>query len=441
MNASMHHPAIVYGRVLRRRWRWVVWGALLALGVGIVGLLLVPSPYRSTATVFIRTPGDVSGVVDGGDTYARQRALTYVELAGSTDLAARVVSDLGIDSTAQQFADRITATSVPGTVLIEIAVSAPSAAEAQQAATVFLSEFSEQVRMLESVPGSLVPRAELVVVDAPGSPTRSQLWGAPAPAVLLGAVLVGVVLGATGAVMRSLYDRSVGDPRDAALVSGRPVLGSLDRESTGVVSDAARLVRHRLLSVMGDPDGGVIAFTEPVGGTAAAVAAAVTLAAALRTKDESVVLVDLDLRSHSLTEHVVGQESPGVSDVLRGRTSCAAAVQDLERGPFLGAGSEADSPAELIDSPALPALIGELRERYDWVLLVCPPAMPTADVGVIAGAADAVVILARQGVTTENDLLETLASLPGSTASGVVLDRVSDPSLLGVFRSGERMGA
>ena len=136
----------------------------------------------------------------------------------STSVSARVITDLGLDLEPETLSERIRATNPPGTALIDITVSAPSAAEAQRTATVFLSEYAATVRSLESVPGSLVPRAELVVVDPPGPPTRVIAWGAPIPVVLLGAALIGLVLGATAAVLRSIFERlgarSTGRPRN-----------------------------------------------------------------------------------------------------------------------------------------------------------------------------------------------------------------------------------
>ena len=115
-----------YAGVLRARRRWIVWGLLLTLGATTVFLLLRPPLYRSEATVLVRTPGDVSRVLDGGDSYAQARAKTYAALAGSADLAARVIADGGLDLTPEVLSRRITAHPRLGTALIDIAVSAPS---------------------------------------------------------------------------------------------------------------------------------------------------------------------------------------------------------------------------------------------------------------------------------------------------------------------------
>jgi capsular polysaccharide biosynthesis protein len=194
-----------YGTVLRMRWRWVMWGVLLALFATTLSLLLRPPFYRSDATVFVRTPGDVSRVGDGGEAYARARARTYAVLAGNRGVSERVISDVGFDMTPDTLAGRITAENRAGTGLIDIAVHAPSADEAERTATVLLSEVEQTVRQLESVPGSLIPRAELVVVDPPRPATRVVAFGTPIPWTLLGMALLGAFAGAIVAVIRAIF--------------------------------------------------------------------------------------------------------------------------------------------------------------------------------------------------------------------------------------------
>jgi capsular polysaccharide biosynthesis protein len=209
------NPTLVrYGALLVARWRWVVWGILSALLVMTVALIIKPPVYRSEATVFVRTPGDITRVQDGGDFFARARVDTYAALAKGTGVSARVVHDLGYHLTPEQFARRIDAKGRPNTALLDLAVKAPSAGEAQRGLTVLISELQSTVRTLEAVPGAVVPRAELVVVDPPGPAHRVLAWGLPVIKVLVGVVLLGAVLGALGAVLRAMYSCSTGTEED-----------------------------------------------------------------------------------------------------------------------------------------------------------------------------------------------------------------------------------
>lgn len=205
-----------YGRILRVRWRWVAWGVALA-AVALAGaLILWPPLYRTQTTVFVRTPGDVSQSVDGGDTYAQVRAETYAALARSTGLSSRVIADLGLGLSPEKLSSRIHSRHVGGTALFEVAVNAPTADEARRTAEVLVAELSAQVDSLEAVPGSLIPRAELVVVDTPSDPRRVVVWGAPLYLVVIGALLLGAALGGAGAVLREILPNAGESEREDA---------------------------------------------------------------------------------------------------------------------------------------------------------------------------------------------------------------------------------
>jgi capsular polysaccharide biosynthesis protein len=227
-----------YGRLLLARWRWIMWGILMALAATTALLIIQPPLYRSEATVFVRTPGDVSRVVDAGDSYAQSRAATFAALANSTSLSSLVIDDLGLKMKPEVLSKRIRASHRPGTALIDISVSAPSAAEAQREATVLLSEYTATVRSMESVPGSLVPRSELVVVDPPSPPVRVLVWGVPIPAVLAGAILIGSLVGALGAVLRSDVKTTANEQDDATTVA-EPPARDVARTAVASVQSAA----------------------------------------------------------------------------------------------------------------------------------------------------------------------------------------------------------
>jgi capsular polysaccharide biosynthesis protein len=194
-----------YLALLRAKWRWLSWGVLISLAVTTAALVATPPLYRCEATLFVRTPGDVSSVIDGGDSYAQGRARTFAALADNPALTSRVVTDLGLDLAPETLAERVDAENPPGTALVEVAVSSPSPSEARRTATVLLDELTATVDGLETVPGSLVPRAELVVVNPPSTEVRIAAWGLPVAAVLAGAALTGVLVGAMCVVLASAH--------------------------------------------------------------------------------------------------------------------------------------------------------------------------------------------------------------------------------------------
>ncbi|MCX5041697.1 hypothetical protein OG921_00645 [Aldersonia sp. NBC_00410] len=357
-----------YSRALRLRWRWVAVAAALGLAVVILAMLVAPPLYRSTATVFVRTPGDVSKAIDGGDTYARHRAPTYADIADSPDLAAQVVASLGLDIDPTQLASRISATNRPNTVLIDITVNGDDAAQTQRTAGMVVTVFARQVAQLESVTGSVVPRAELVTVDPPSRSTRTLAWGLPVPAALLAAALIGALLGAGVATLRSVFDRTVRDRADVARLTGLTVLGPLAGDN-----DSPRLVARALLRTIRS-DSGVLALTSA---------------------------------APQQTAAGYGPELAAALDQLTG-----SAIH-TETSPHAGPGDLAAARSRLDD----------MRSQHRWVVVTCPPALGSVELDLLGSAVDVVVLLVPLGGIDEDTLQQANRALPPEVERIAVLVR------------------
>ena len=138
-----------------------------------------------------------------------------------------MADSLGTDTDPETLSTRITARNEPNSVLIDVSVRAPDAGEAQRTATAFLSAFAERVNDLESVDGSVAPRAELVVVDPPDRPLHRSLFGVPIALILLTGLLTGAVLGAL-------------PPRFASSSIEQSVMPGTSRESPGSRPSSSR---------------------------------------------------------------------------------------------------------------------------------------------------------------------------------------------------------
>ncbi len=144
----------------------------------------------------------------------------------------------------------------------------------------------------------------------------------------------------------------------------------------------------------------------------------------LASSEKRVVMVSGDLRFPRLDSLFGLEGTPGLADVLSGRTHVADARRDV--GPSLRlvtAGTLPADPAQLLSGGELPAVVGALEKEADFVLVDSPPMLSVPDTRVMLPACDAVVFVADARTTTRSELAEARRQLDWSRAEviGVVL--------------------
>jgi receptor protein-tyrosine kinase len=151
---------------------------------------------------------------------------------------------------------------------------------------------------------------------------------------------------------------------------------------------------------------------------------AVDLAHAIALGGKTVILVQLDLRRPSFAQHVELPLRTGVTTALLGRAAVGDLVQhplpELPHFGFVAGGPPPPNPAELLESPALDAMLRELLEDPDVTLVLdAPPLLPVADAQVLLNqpAVDASLIVAREGQTTRDQVRRARSILDGQVVA------------------------
>jgi capsular exopolysaccharide synthesis family protein len=131
---------------------------------------------------------------------------------------------------------------------------------------------------------------------------------------------------------------------------------------------------------------------------------AVNLALTLCERGLSVCLIDADMRRGQVHDVFGFKRSPGLSEVLEGKTTFEAVyhqvrVGELRNLALLTSGSVAASPPGLVGSAGMRALLDQLRERFDLIVVDTPPINILTDAALIGVHADGVLLVVRAGVT------------------------------------------
>jgi succinoglycan biosynthesis transport protein ExoP len=152
------------------------------------------------------------------------------------------------------------------------------------------------------------------------------------------------------------------------------------------------------------------------------------LAISLSMIGQRVLLIDADMRRPKIHSRFGAERGPGLSDVLVGNVTLAAAIKPGGRPnlSLLPAGTLPPNPPELLGSAAFTDLMAQVMNDYDWVVLDSPPIRAVTDGAVIAHCVNAVIFVTGAEMTDVRSArvaLERLASAHARVA-GVVLNRV-----------------
>jgi succinoglycan biosynthesis transport protein ExoP len=190
-------------RVIRRNALLVI----ASLAVGSVAALSItsqmPRTYTSEADLFVSASNTAnSGGVYDRARFAQDRVKSYVPLVTNPQVMAEVAGSLGLNTTPDDLANKITVSSPPDTVLLKIVVTSASAAAARDIANETARQFTTFVSALEgSDAGSKAVQLRITKpANLPGSASS------PRPLLNLGlGLFLGAVVGLSIAALRERW--------------------------------------------------------------------------------------------------------------------------------------------------------------------------------------------------------------------------------------------
>jgi capsular exopolysaccharide synthesis family protein len=337
--------------------------------------------------------------------------------------------------------------------------SISSALEGSKAETLALSEkaigYDSQKRELDAakqVLDSLLSRAKetdvaqelkatnIHVVD-PASVPLDPVRPRRLRDILLGGLL-GAFLSVGLAFFLDYLDNTVKTPDDVKKRLGVPLLGVVPdvraaRRPTDLLVtgpgqpppqfiESYRVVRTALAYSWPETASRILLVTSADGGEGKTLTS-VNLALTLAAGGDRVILLDADMRLPQTHATFRLPRTPGLSDVLVGRTKPSDAVRRIPPNDLslLPAGTAVPSPPDLMSTKALSGFLNGLRSVYRWIVIDSPPVGAVAEPLILAPLADGVVFVAAAEVVTYKAAQLALERIEdtGSRILGVVLNR------------------
>ena len=143
--------------------------------------------------------------------------------------------------------------------------------------------------------------------------------------------------------------------------------------------------------------------------------------------DQTVLLVDCDLKQQSIHK-ILGIESrQGLADYLVNGTDLSQLIMwpGIEKFTFLSGGRPLSDSSELLGSPRMKELVSEMKDRYTerYIIFDVPPVLTVADALAFAPLVDGILVVVEAGKTSIEDVNKAISLLPQEKILGLVLNK------------------
>ena len=150
------------------------------------------------------------------------------------------------------------------------------------------------------------------------------------------------------------------------------------------------------------------------------------VAKAMAGAGKKVLVMECDFRNPSQAK-LLGVAEQGMYELLTGNGQAKDMVKANNDGvAVLPAGISVVDPVALLASARFDALLAEVKEQYDFVLLDAPAALNNMDACTIATKCDGTVMVCASGMPTPDEAKKVKAKLEqaGAKLIGVLLTKV-----------------
>jgi capsular exopolysaccharide synthesis family protein len=249
-------------------------------------------------------------------------------------------------------------------------------------------------RPLMESPVKIISRAE--PPEFPSKPNKPVQYAL--------AMVAGLFMGIVVAFLIEYLDTSVKTMADAEMLLGLPVLTVIPNKGgpMPLTSQAARLPHaegYRILRAKLDLkviNGMGPSVSMLSGGPGEGKSTTIyNLAVVCAQAGQSVILVDCDLRRPTLHSLINVSNAHGLADYLRGEGAATDFIQPtgLSNLHVLTAGDMPLSQIGMLAGDKIRAMLDDLKQRYDLVLVDSPPVLGISDGSIIAREVDCVILV------------------------------------------------
>lgn len=234
-----------------------------------------------------------------------------------------------------------------------------------------------------------------------------------------------------------------GIPTDAEVVA------TLGRNRSFAMAEAHKRLRTNVMfSFADDAECHVIGVTSAMAHEGKSTTS-MNLAYDLMKAGKKTLLIDADMRLSRVAKYLELERSPGLSNMLVGKSTNQNVVQQAKGQDGLHVitcGDIPPNPTELLSSKRFGLMLDVLKETYEYIVIDLPPVTEVSDALIASQLADGMIVVVRQGVADKRLLDDTLMqlNLGGARIIGLVMTCVEHATKYGKYKykkySGKKYG-
>lgn len=156
------------------------------------------------------------------------------------------------------------------------------------------------------------------------------------------------------------------------------------------------------------------------------------LATILAQSQKRVLIIDADLRRGYLHKYFNHANQPGLADYLNGQTELSQVIKATEVSGLdvIVRGKSPANPSELLSTTQFAAMLSQLSEQYDHILIDTPPILAVTDGIIISQHAGVNLVIARYAKTQMKELELTINRFEqaGVKVNGIILNDIQRSS-------------
>ena len=165
----------------------------------------------------------------------------------------------------------------------------------------------------------------------------------------------------------------------------------------------------------------------------------INLAYDLTKAGKKTLFIDADMRLSKVAKYLEVERSPGLSNMLVGKGSGQAVVQQSATQDglhIITCGDIPPNPTELLASKRFGLILDALREEYEYIIIDLPPIVEVADALIASQLADGMIVVVRQNYADKRLLDDSInqLSLTGAKILGLVMTCVEHATKYGKYK-------